>query len=97
MFPVRSVDLKEYGIPLLLIPKSNSCPKETANANNGYVTVEEVIAINVAMIQRYNPSEQKGVKEAKLLESAVLRPQSSAFKKDAYQTISTNQLYCLSH
>ncbi|MGG0823600.1 type II toxin-antitoxin system death-on-curing family toxin [Paenibacillus turicensis] len=55
--------------------------------NIRYVTVEEVIAINVAMIQRYSPSEQKGVKEAGLLESAVLRPQSSAFKKDAYQTI----------
>lgn len=52
-----------------------------------YLSVEEAIAINIAMIQRYSPSEQKGVKEAGLLESAVLRPQSSAFEKDAYPTI----------
>lgn len=55
--------------------------------NIRYLSVEEVIAINIAMIQRYSPSEQKGVKEAGLLESAVLRPQSSAFEKDAYPTI----------
>lgn len=51
-----------------------------------YLSVEEVIAINLAMIQRYSPGEQTGVKEARLLESAVRRPQSSAFGSDAYPT-----------
>ncbi|AIQ44640.1 phage killer protein [Paenibacillus sp. FSL R7-0273] len=52
-----------------------------------YLSVQEVIAINLAMIQRYSPGEQIGVKEPGLLESAVLRPQSSAFEEDAYPTI----------
>jgi death on curing protein len=53
-----------------------------------YLTVQEVIAINVALIQKYSPSEQIGVKSSSLLESAVLRPQSSAFGVDAYPSIS---------
>lgn len=52
-----------------------------------FLTVQEVIAINVAMIQRYSPGEQIGVKEPGLLESAVHRPQTSVFGKDAYPTI----------
>jgi death-on-curing protein len=52
-----------------------------------YLTVQEVIAINVALIQKYSPGEQIGVKSTSLLESAVLRPQSSAFSEDAYPTI----------
>lgn len=48
-----------------------------------YLSVQEVIAINVAMIQRYSPGEQIGVKEPGLLESAVHRPQSSAFGEEA--------------
>ncbi|MDN8593287.1 type II toxin-antitoxin system death-on-curing family toxin [Paenibacillus sp. 11B] len=52
-----------------------------------YLTVQEVIAINVAMIKRYSPGEQIGVKDSGLLESAVLRPRSSAFSNDAYSTI----------
>ncbi|RKN74973.1 type II toxin-antitoxin system death-on-curing family toxin [Paenibacillus ginsengarvi] len=52
-----------------------------------YLSVEEVIAINVAVIRRYSPGEHIGVKEAGLLESAILRPQSSAFGQDAYPTI----------
>ncbi|MCM3260885.1 type II toxin-antitoxin system death-on-curing family toxin [Paenibacillus lautus] len=52
-----------------------------------YLSVQEVIAINVSMIQRYSPGEQIGVKEPGLLESAVLRPQSSAFGEEAYQTV----------
>jgi len=52
-----------------------------------YLTVQEVIAIDLAMIQRYSPDEQIGVKDSGLLESAVLRPQSSAFGADAYPTI----------
>lgn len=52
-----------------------------------YVTVQEVIAINIAMIKRYSPGEPIGVKDSGLLESAVVRPQSSAFGDDAYPTI----------
>jgi death-on-curing protein len=52
-----------------------------------YLSVQEVIAINVAMIQRYSPGEHIGVKEPGLLESAVHRPQSSVFGEDAYHTI----------
>lgn len=52
-----------------------------------YLSVQEIIAINVAMIQRYSPGEHIGVKEPGLLESAVHRTQSSAFGEDAYPTI----------
>ncbi|KOR76562.1 type II toxin-antitoxin system death-on-curing family toxin [Paenibacillus solani] len=52
-----------------------------------YLSVEEVIAINIAMIQRYSPGEQTGVKEPGMLESAVHRPRSSAFGEDAYLTV----------
>ncbi|MFS0724650.1 type II toxin-antitoxin system death-on-curing family toxin [Paenibacillus sp. 1P07SE] len=52
-----------------------------------YLTVQEVIAINVAMIQRYSPGEHIGVKEPGLLESAVHRPQSAVFGEDAYPTL----------
>lgn len=55
--------------------------------NVRYLTVQEVIAINVAMIQKYSEGEQIGVKSSSLLESAVLRPQSSAFEEDAYPSI----------
>lgn len=52
-----------------------------------YLSVQEVIAIHLAMIQRYSPGEQIGVKDAGLLESAVFRPQFSAFGNEAYPTI----------
>ncbi|SDS66974.1 death on curing protein [Paenibacillaceae bacterium GAS479] len=52
-----------------------------------FLTTQEVIAINLAMIQRYSPGEHVGVKEPGLLESAVVRAQSSAFGNDAYPTI----------
>lgn len=52
-----------------------------------YLSVQETIAINVAMIQKYSMGEQIGVKNPDLLESAVLRPQSSAFGVDAYPAI----------
>ncbi|MGM1046466.1 MAG: type II toxin-antitoxin system death-on-curing family toxin [Bacillota bacterium] len=52
-----------------------------------YLTPQEVIAINVAMIQTYSEDEQIGVKYPSLLESAVHRPQSSAFGEDAYSSI----------
>lgn len=52
-----------------------------------FLSIQEVIAINVAMIQSYSPGEQIGVKEPGLLESSVHRPQSSVFGEDAYPTI----------
>ena len=52
-----------------------------------YLTVQGVIAINVAMIQRYSPGEFIGVKEPGLLESAIHSPQSYLFGEDAYPTI----------
>ncbi len=52
-----------------------------------YLTVQEVIAVNVAMIQRYSPGEFIGVKSGDMLESAIHRPMSSAFGEDAYPTI----------
>jgi death-on-curing protein len=52
-----------------------------------YISVQEAIAINVAVIQKYSPGEHIGVKDNSLLQSAVLRPQSSAFGEDAYKTL----------
>jgi death-on-curing protein len=52
-----------------------------------YLTVQEVIAINVAVIQRYSLGEHIGVKSNDMLESAVFRPQSSALGDDAYMNI----------
>ncbi|MET3210342.1 UNVERIFIED_CONTAM: hypothetical protein ABIC26_003292 [Paenibacillus sp. PvR008] len=44
-------------------------------SNIRFLTVQEAIAINVAMIERYSKDEQIGVKNISLLESAILRPQ----------------------
>ncbi|GAS85281.1 type II toxin-antitoxin system death-on-curing family toxin [Paenibacillus amylolyticus] len=52
-----------------------------------YLSIQEVIAINVAMIKRYSPGEQIGVKDSGLLESAVVRAQSSVFGNEAYPSI----------
>jgi len=52
-----------------------------------YLTVQEIIAINVAVIQKYRPGEQVGIKSQSLLESAVYRSQSSAFGEEAYPNI----------
>ncbi|MDQ8735037.1 type II toxin-antitoxin system death-on-curing family toxin [Paenibacillus sp. LHD-38] len=52
-----------------------------------YLSVQEVIAINVALIQKYSPSEHVGVKDSGLMESTILRPHSSAFGDDAYPSL----------
>ncbi|WP_217597818.1 type II toxin-antitoxin system death-on-curing family toxin [Cohnella sp. GbtcB17] len=52
-----------------------------------YLTIHEVVAINVAMIQKYSPGELIGVKDGGMLESAAARPQSSAFGEDAYPSV----------
>jgi death-on-curing protein len=55
--------------------------------NIRYLTLKEVIAINASIILRYSPGEQIGILNNSLLESAVYRPQQSAFGEDAYPTI----------
>lgn len=52
-----------------------------------FLSVQEIIAINVAVIQRYSLGEHIGVKSESLLESAVLRPRSSAYGEDAYPSL----------
>jgi len=54
-----------------------------------YLTVKEVEAINQYIILKYSPNEQIGVKDRSMLESAVYRPQASAFGEDAYPTVET--------
>lgn len=51
-----------------------------------YLTYKEVAAINQYVIERFSPGEQIGIKSPELLDSAVHRPQQSAFGKDAYET-----------
>lgn len=55
--------------------------------NPRYLTEKEAIIINAAVIKKYTPKEQAGVKERHLLLSALGRPQQSAFGVDAYPTI----------
>ncbi|WDF50735.1 type II toxin-antitoxin system death-on-curing family toxin [Paenibacillus sp. KACC 21273] len=46
-----------------------------------YLSLAEVVAINIAVIQKYSPGEPIGIKSKSLLESALLRPQSSAYEE----------------
>lgn len=52
-----------------------------------YLTDREVIFINAAVIKRYTPEEQIGVKDTNMLFSAIERPKQTVFGKDAYPTI----------
>ena len=52
-----------------------------------FLTIEDVIRINTYLIKRGSPREQIGILSQSLLESAVLRPQQSAFGEDAYSTV----------
>ncbi|GAA0382066.1 type II toxin-antitoxin system death-on-curing family toxin [Bacillus horti] len=52
-----------------------------------YLTEKEVIVINQLIIMKSSPSEQIGIKDAKLLNSAIHRPQQSVFGEDAYHSI----------
>lgn len=54
-----------------------------------YLTDKEVILINKAIINKYTPEEQTGVKDHSLLLSALGRPKQSVFGKDAYPDIFT--------
>ncbi len=52
-----------------------------------YLTTNQVIAINTVQIRLYSPAEPTGVKDPKLLASALNRPKQSVFDSDAYPTI----------
>lgn len=52
-----------------------------------YLTEKEVILINAAVIKKYTPKEQIGVKDRNLLLSALGRPRQSVFGEDAYSEI----------
>lgn len=52
-----------------------------------YLTSKHVILLNALVIKRYTPTEETRVKDPTLLESAIYRPQQSAFEEEAYPTI----------
>ncbi len=52
-----------------------------------YLTETEIVAINLYLIKKYSPSEKEGVKIPSLLNSAVHRPQQSAFLEDRYGSL----------
>ncbi|MDG5789375.1 type II toxin-antitoxin system death-on-curing family toxin [Evansella sp. AB-P1] len=52
-----------------------------------YLTTNQVIAINTVQIRLYSPNEPTGVKDPKLLDSALNRPKQSVLGSDAYPTI----------
>jgi len=49
-----------------------------------YLTVEEVVAGHYFMMKQMDDTDQSGIKDRALLESAVYRPQHSVFGEDAY-------------
>lgn len=49
-----------------------------------YITHKQAIFINGVMIKKYSPKEMIGIKDVGLLDSAIMRPHSSAFGEDAY-------------
>lgn len=52
-----------------------------------YLTTNQVITINAIQIQLYSPKEILGVKDPKLLDSAINRPKQSLFGEDTYTNI----------
>ncbi|WP_174614816.1 type II toxin-antitoxin system death-on-curing family toxin [Virgibacillus ihumii] len=52
-----------------------------------YLKTKDVILIHFMIMKKFGADEQAGIKEQGLLESAVHRPQQSAFGEDAYPTI----------
>ncbi|MFX3616533.1 MAG: type II toxin-antitoxin system death-on-curing family toxin [Sporolactobacillus sp.] len=51
-----------------------------------YLTKNQVIYLNALLIRMYAPTEDTGIKDTKMLDSAINRPRASAFGEDAYQT-----------
>jgi death-on-curing protein len=52
-----------------------------------YLSEQDVELINHTVIEVFSPGEQRGIKDANLLQSALGRPKQTLFGKDAYQTI----------
>jgi death on curing protein len=52
-----------------------------------YLSTYQIIAINAIQIKVYSSTEQIGVKDAGLLDSAVNRPRQTDFENDAYPSI----------
>ncbi|MFD2308602.1 type II toxin-antitoxin system death-on-curing family toxin [Enterococcus termitis] len=52
-----------------------------------YLTIEEVIAMNYALIKRYSPLEVIGVKEMGSLEMVIAQPKQEVFGKELYPTV----------
>ncbi|WP_373233458.1 type II toxin-antitoxin system death-on-curing family toxin [Cohnella sp.] len=52
-----------------------------------YLSIEEVISAHYFMMRRMNDADQAGVKDHKLLDSAVHRPQQSVIGEDAYPSL----------
>lgn len=52
-----------------------------------YLTYTEVAAINQYVINLFSPGEPIGISSPELLDTAIHRPQQSAFGNDAYQTV----------
>lgn len=52
-----------------------------------YLTAKELMLINGLVIERYTPTERKGIKDFPLFDSALNNPRQSAFGEDAYPTI----------
>ena len=51
------------------------------------LTYLEVAAINQYVIVRFSPDEPIGIESPDLLDSAIHRPQQSAFGEDAYESL----------
>ncbi|MGO4532200.1 type II toxin-antitoxin system death-on-curing family toxin [Paenibacillus sp. 2TAF8] len=52
-----------------------------------FLSTEEVVAAHHFMMKKMNDSEQAGVKDYALLDSAVMRPMQSLFGNDAYPSL----------
>ncbi|WP_342366563.1 type II toxin-antitoxin system death-on-curing family toxin [Peribacillus sp. TH16] len=52
-----------------------------------YLSTIQIIAINAIQIKFYSPTEQIGVKDPGLLDSAVNKPRQTILENDAYPSI----------
>ncbi len=52
-----------------------------------FLSVRDVTMIHFLVMKKYGHGEHAGIKEESLLESAVHRPQQSAFAEDAYSSL----------
>lgn len=52
-----------------------------------YLSTKDVIIIHFLVMKKYGEGEQAGIKEQSLLDSAVHRPQQSAYLEDEYPTL----------